>query len=458
LITLTANINSAFDTTKGLTWIVKLSLDDATRYWASEIVTISSQEYVGRFVLEDGLAEIDQSVDITLGGGLGSVGNTSLSLKEIITQNGLHRDFKPQSAGTELMNRTVDIGCVYNFGSLSTSDIVWLYKGVIDDSDYSIDGMNLDVVGIREIEQRNLPFQLINSTDYANAPAESIGQPMPILYAKSNAGQYAGDFALIIVPAILVNDKTNQYLFAGHNVITTTTVVPCIFENSLFWSLTYQSAWDAGTATPTLTIPSIGGSPCTFTYTSGSLYAEPLDPTNYPSGVIFPNRQGSLNTVTTYQNLVGKTQSSTSIANTKILSLIADNLPQGIIIGNITFYIGVAASSTFRFGYVDEDLTFDAPHTLGTYAAVVADQTVSSALFDKMDTSELASKELIINCGAVGESATIDFFYYLMYISTGNKNINRYLIDPRAKRSWDMLLYGRGIDKYDFTRNGGSGR
>jgi len=182
VITLTSNLNTAFNTTKGLTWIVKLSLDDATRYWASESVTISSQEYVGRFVLADGLAEIDQFVDISTGGGLASVGNTSLSLKEIVTQNGLHRDFKPQTAGTELLNRTVEIGCVYNVGSLATSDIVWLYEGVIDDFGYAIDGFDLDVVGSRESENIYLPLNIINTTDYPDAPKENIGTPLPLLY------------------------------------------------------------------------------------------------------------------------------------------------------------------------------------------------------------------------------------------------------------------------------------
>jgi hypothetical protein len=265
---------------------------------------------------------------------------------------------------------------------------------------------------------------------------------MPILYAKSNAGQFAADFALIIVPAILVNDKTNQYLFAGHNVITTTVIVPCIFENGLFWSLTYQSSWDGTNGIPVLTIPSIGGSPCTFTYTSGSLYVEPLDPTNYPSGVIFCNRQGSLNSVTSYQNLIGRTQSSTSIANTKRISLMADNLPQGIIIGKVTFYIGVPSSSTFRLGYANEDLAFV---EIAPYAAVSTDQTTATTAFDKKNTSELASKELILNCDQPGESATIDFFYFLMYVSTGNKNVVKVLERVRLN----------DVPKTDRTRGGG---
>jgi hypothetical protein len=426
LITLTANINTAFDTVKGLTWIVKLSLDDATRYWASENITISSQEYVGRFILEDGLAEIDQSVDITLGGGMGSVGNTSLSLKEIITQNGLHRDFKPQSAGTELMNRTVDIGCVYNFGTLATTDIVWLYKGTISSFNYSIGSIDLDVYAIREIENIELPYEIINTTDYPNAPKDNIGLPLPILYGDWSetaiatiGGQSISEEWLYekikAFPTICTDGLGNIFFASGHALHT--------------MQFAYHRTADMKNYALIKTISAVN------TYTEATLDAT-IGKVTLASGTIMGfclqqfSTSGYQNSATDYKNAIDGDPATYSIladGATEILSLTTNQLPNGKIVIDSTnaalplaLIVHMESATKFDIDMVKNSTGVVAQTHNFNPAAAVLDGCL---LYDgNFDVSEIANYQFEVTTKSATQSCHVkSFAIWFQYIISQQK-------------------------------------
>ena len=407
MITLTSNLNTAFNTTKGLTWIVKLTLDDATRYWASEIVTISSQEYVGRFIVD--VAEIDQSVDISIGGGLASVGNASLELNEIVTQNGLHRDFKPQSAGTELLNRTAEIGCIYNFGSLSTTDIVWLYKGVIDDYNLAIEGIGLDVVGAREVETLDLPRELVNKTDYANAPKESIGLPLPILYGDFQTGNYDGSVTVGIIneiytvcPTVCVDKSNVKFIAAGH-------VCKSVAEGQYYKTDSMKSA-------AILFVESSVG-----TYTS---LERDEDNAGYstiviPKGTIIANcfglfsRAGRENTVTTFQNTIDGDTSTTatvSQAGMQYLALHLEGLPDGKTVNNLIMYVNTSGAYLFRIGTIPDGSTMAGYVNISTPTGVGSAFVSADFATTGLTANDILRKQFVVNCDVVLHTVTLDTF------------------------------------------------
>lgn len=430
MITLTSNVNKAFDTVKGLAWIVKLTLDDATRYWSSENITISSQEYVGRFILQNGVDSIDSLVDTSIGGGLASIGNTSLSLNEIITQNGLHRDFKPQSAGTELINRAVEIGCVYNFGSLSTTDIVWLYSGVIDDFNYSIDKLNLDVVAAREIDSLNLPRETVNTADYPNAPEESLGLPIPILYGDFIAGntEYSDAVPCAYIracPTVCIN-KNDGIFYASSHVCHS--VNPSHFYHDGQMS-DFAIIMRRGGISTQYNIVGYGGAfggHAYLTVSGGRLVAYCFMRLSFA---------GENNDVTSFENIINRDfTDSADVTNTKKLSLMLDGYPTGEIISAVQ--IGwqrlVTTSESWAIGYAADGTYTDV--TVYTTSATASGRE-NSLILAGQQSSILSKYEWVIDCSGVGESLTDVNLFWLEFAVFLDSNVSKPIIKRATVRT-----------------------
>src|SRR3972149_11684971 len=148
MIDLTQNISRAIEEDLSLIWIVKLTLDAETLYWSSKRVTISGQEYVGSFIVKGSMGEISGSCDLLQGGNLASMGNMRINLNQLAQEQGTHRMFKPEPAGAELINRRGDIGIVADVGTLSTTDITWLFAATVDDANSNRSAIFLDLVGV----------------------------------------------------------------------------------------------------------------------------------------------------------------------------------------------------------------------------------------------------------------------------------------------------------------------
>jgi len=433
LITLTSKVIQAFNTSSGLTWIVKLSLDDATRYWASDNLTISGQEHYGHFILDDGLEDIEQSVDISIGGGLGSIGNTALRLKEIVTQNGLHRDFKPQSSGTELLNRSVDIGCVFKLGTLSTSDIVWLYKGTVDDYNLSIDGIDLDVVGASELDKITLPKELINATDYPQAPKENIGEPLPIVYGTLSGtysiSPYTDSLTGIPAPTICIDKTTMKFAVAGH-VVNSFGLAYHRSSGMKGWGLLYTETTIGNVTAPTQDSDDTGIA--TIVLAAGSITGFLL---------FHLSTRGIQNTVTNYYNAIDGSDSTTatvSEAGNQYLAMTIDGLPSGNIpeaFGTITIYSGTDGSGeNYKIGYVNDNS--GVLNNLATYAPAAAGQTTALTGMGGKNSGEIGRIQFVCYCTVVTHTADVKNFGISYYYTISEGTVSAKPTTPIVSR-WE---------------------
>lgn len=254
MLTLTSKVAQAVDDNLPLTWIVKITLDGGALYFASMPCTISGVSYVGGYILKGGFGDIEEGIDILEGGGSGYIGAMSITLNEIVIAGGLHSLFSPHDSDIWI-NRKIEFGLIYNDGgSLSTSDITWLYTGRVDDAAFSQPSVDLKILDWNEFENMTIPKKIINADDYPNAPKESLGLPLPILYGDFYSvndvldSDHFGEF--MVCPTVCIDKTINKFAIAGH---TTHTALRGYYHDGSIKSFAQLAVYDtSSTVVPTV--------------------------------------------------------------------------------------------------------------------------------------------------------------------------------------------------------------
>jgi len=224
---LTMNMTPEED--RELVLIVRINLDTEYMYFSDTVdqITLSGTAFDGKIISKDSISEATKDVDVTSGGTMGQVGNWKLSLARyttytgpITTFNDFFNDFAPATSKPLLTSKTVDVGVVWG-GAVDLAEITWLYQFYIETYDWTTSQLNLGCIEYDELVATQLPYYVIqdeidNGISYfTNAPEESYGQTIPIIYGEfyTENLEYS-DY--LVSPTIRTHKTDNNFIMSSH--------------------------------------------------------------------------------------------------------------------------------------------------------------------------------------------------------------------------------------------------
>ena len=191
----------------------------------------------------DGIGTVEAGVDINLGGGVSSVSDIRI---DILNQERF--DQTVVSTGLKLENRavTVYMGFVPSGSTptvVITTDMIKLYTGIIEEvNDYDFSDYFFRCLDSSFQRHKEIPTTIIDRglTGYENAPKESIGQAVPVVYGAFYVDETAERDLEEISPAptVKINDLIQTYAIADHQLHTISKFYYFAEEVGLFAQLT----------------------------------------------------------------------------------------------------------------------------------------------------------------------------------------------------------------------------
>lgn len=416
MITLSAAVNNAIKNDEPIAWLLLVALDSATYYWGVNLpVTIPmTANYVGGFVMQGGLGELEQSIDVLEGGNLDQVGSLKIRLNNFADENFVHTMFPPFS-GNQWINRRVQIGIV-QFDAPSSADIVWLYAGRIDHAEFTLQEVMLEVMDEQEQYEQDLPRTLIDRDAFSRAPEDSIGKPLPILYGNYLTPNTISTPLLVggwrVCPAICVDGPLMKFVVAGH--VCHSAGATQIYRTSAMKGISFleietsagvfnsptTDVDDAGMAT--ISLPA--GNICCLVISSFAL-------------------AGKDNTVTNFYNAINQdvdtTVAEVEQGGEEVLALQIDGLPSGQGKGNFSLFFRVIGAHKFTTGYLLDGEGMGSFHPIASYEGLSTDEDgpLDVISIDGVDTIDLLTRQWIVRCSGSGEHADVSVFGYLAFIT-----------------------------------------
>jgi hypothetical protein len=189
-----------------IVWIYILEMDSGTKKYASEDITLSGNAYDGSVISRNSIKAISKMVNISQGGGLGSIGNSQFSIPrdntDSLTQDFINSFFP--STGEELItSRYFTIGIVWS-GATYETEITYLQSFYIENQGSSYYLMDYPLAETAELDTIQLPPYKIQKDDddgisyFPKATDDVLGQAMYIYY---------GDYSLY---TSYIERRTNQ--------------------------------------------------------------------------------------------------------------------------------------------------------------------------------------------------------------------------------------------------------
>lgn len=207
---------------------IKLRLLDNTVYISTRDISLDN-EYSGQIMHnENYLTDIPFESTIEGSGGAGTVTSFSIAISRYISNtnfDGFFNEFYPSTDGGIIVGRIIDVGICWS-GATADTDITWLFRGRIIDYGYQQRQLNLVVFQESEISNKEIPFYSVqkdhnNEISYfTNAPLESYGLPIPIIYGNLSADTSDEDEwgQSRVTPVIVVDKNTLESVVASHKV------------------------------------------------------------------------------------------------------------------------------------------------------------------------------------------------------------------------------------------------
>jgi hypothetical protein len=368
--TLPANFSTGLSNNYRMVWLVKLTGSAATYYWLtnktgrtatsdvalteSTVAKTYDSSLLAKSVNNSGLyaiSEIEQNIDISMGGAVGSSSDVDLTLL-----NQLRLD--TTLAGYGLENRAVSIYCGFipdgATPTLEVTDMVCLWTGVFDSHEEDYSQTICYLKDARDQRHKLIPQTIIDKETYPYAPDESIGQVLPILYGDFIVAGLDVDniyFEMYsLVPAICINKIINDFVVAGH--ITHTTGGVYYHDGNMKAPAKVYSYDGANFNSPTLSANDSGLS--TIIIPQGQI-----------AGLCYQllSRSAQGNTITDYDGAIdGDMATYAELPNTagQRLELCADGLSSGAFLGTggispYLYFDTIVSADSFQWGYIDGD-------------------------------------------------------------------------------------------------------
>lgn len=424
MITLSANVASAINNEQAIAYILKVYLDSGTKYYSTIPVTLSSVDYIGGYIFTGGFGEIEQSCDLSMGGGGSSTGGFGLILNEQVSSSGLHSLISP-FASDIWINRKIDIGIVATDGT-ATSDIVWLYQGKIDDvAQVTRKTISIEVIEYGETDFIDLPNVLINKTDFPYAPDENIGKSLPILY---------GDFYTInhtygasmsrgvqnVCPTICTDSRSPVMCCAGH--ICHTIDIYCYYSKDPMRNvgiLAFETTPGSFTGLCTMDTDDSGLSTATLPYGSVYLFY----------GTYF-ERAGYRNSITAWKDTCDGENLDTYVhmTNGDVLVFQLGGLPSGKIATVFTTALNVIAYADPNNLSIKIDPGYYAPNS-STWVSAGVQTTATYVLqaysvLNGLNTSEAQEYQFGLQANAGDHDFYVENIYFEIYIILEERNLD----------------------------------
>lgn len=226
-------------------WVVEIDADEpdvgtTTLRYASRKITISTNVYADALAKEG----------ITLPwhrfrpwGGMAQIGGAE------ITQR--NEEGASDIADTyALDNDAVRVGVIFSTGAETAADIVWLWRGVIEDDPRDIQEFKLTAIDVTDKRLKVIPSKIISPSDYPYAEQGLWGQGVPITIGNKTAHDPRSTLLTrsALVKAYCLDGYQGKFMFSWP--IGYTAAFPFLFEyfppeNS--FALVYGSTYDPDT-------------------------------------------------------------------------------------------------------------------------------------------------------------------------------------------------------------------
>lgn len=210
-----------------LIFVAKISLTSSYLYLCNRPngITLSSHDYSGQLVIKDSMTPVVKNTNIIYGGGIGNVASFSVQINNYTgypTAGINPLKYYPETA-IYLSGREVEVGFVWE-GATTEAEITTIFKGFIEQSPTTPGIMDIVAIEISELELIQLPYYSVqkdfdNGISYfPNAPKESIGMTIPILYGDAFNGVSATGTPDVspYAPGVLVEQNNYKYIIASH--------------------------------------------------------------------------------------------------------------------------------------------------------------------------------------------------------------------------------------------------
>jgi len=170
-----------------------------------------------------GIGLISQSIDLL--GGISTTGNVTLSL--------LNQDLLSDSLlSGKLDNAEISIRLLFDDGTqirFDESDLI--FKGVIDDYQFNKEAIEIFCVKSDIKSNITVPKKTIDKQGFPNAPDESIGSRIQLVYGNFWDGNDPDYNKFDLVPAILTDPESMEYTISDH-ILTGLTLASSVYMDA----------------------------------------------------------------------------------------------------------------------------------------------------------------------------------------------------------------------------------
>jgi hypothetical protein len=431
MITLPAfgNLKRALNNEEPISWYLQIYPASGSKLWWSNR-QINEPNFEGGFVIEGGLGDIETGIDILEGGNVDYIGALKIRLNNFADPNFVHKYIHPFSSDV-WVNRQVDI----HIGAYDVNGVfenMVLYHGRIDHVDASLEEILLDVMDYQERYEIDLPKTLITKEDYPNAPDESLGLPLPIVYGDLlTRTLHASEFGFEPgFPTICTDLYSKIYLIAGHSIKQTQQ--PQYHDGKMYQAAKVRVQIAFGSS-DNIDVTEIGGH-SVYSFGQGNLYLEMF---------AVPRKAGYYNNVTDFKNAIDfdtDTSALVSQAGNQYLALQLENLPSGEILSRAELFgtseLTIVQGSSVAVGNFKLGLIEPNSDTLTQWAvfAPSSSTSFSSSAFPSLHgktTSEIMKYQFVIFCNDGGESISIKGLCVGLYIALTDNRFD--YVAPTAK-------------------------
>lgn len=210
-------------------WVIKINLDSTTIYLSDtdDKITLSGIDFDGKVIMHRSISDIDKTISMTGGGGLGNIGAFSFGIarynNHVDTQD-FFDDFFPSNSNY-VSGRVVEIGIIWE-GATLLSQITWLPPYYVEDYSYNENTImltcyELDEIFHKQILSYEIQKDFNNGISYfENAPVENYGVPLPIVYGDFQTLYDYPRNNLTTCPLVCVDRHTLQYIISSHKILS----------------------------------------------------------------------------------------------------------------------------------------------------------------------------------------------------------------------------------------------
>jgi hypothetical protein len=225
MITIPANFQTLLKkhTSRAFRYIVKMNGSSNTYYLSTEEMTITDSGTQRVYGLLLNTPTVKQTIDIY--SGKSSVGGFSINLSDYDQGGGNY--FSDNFASEYFYNREVKL-YLHTDGITALADCPLLYVGTVSDWEIQQNRITINIENSISKVSKSIPTNIVTSADFPDAPIESLGKYLPIVYGD-HLYRYGQDGTVydvtrkkdstMIKPVRIGFDKTDnyhEYIIADH--------------------------------------------------------------------------------------------------------------------------------------------------------------------------------------------------------------------------------------------------